>query len=237
MATNMNPARDNEFAAQERVFQLEKELAEKNKLIYKLKNPTPKKEKSPRQPINWPAWLKKTVKISAWTVGGTIFLLFCISLFECNETYITKGKITKVLDKAHKYKGDCPLIPDKKSRLYKPDWCKEQKISETGYGIEVEFLFQNQKRIERFGPFESTMGGRYLSWPETAKNPLESYYSGYYRVHSGEAVPHVGCIVNVYYPLGVVFKDRTWPPKFLIDASMCKKPPLAEDTSGLSRGF
>lgn len=224
--TDMNPLRDNELAAQERVIQLERELAERDMLIYKLQNPQKeKKVKPPRKPINWPAWFTKAAKISAAVVGGAVLLLFCISFFEHNETYVTKGKITRVLAKAHKYKGACSLVPNERGRLYRPYWCEEQEIAETSYDIEVEFIFQKEKRTARFKPFELTMGDGYRSWSETAENPL---IIRTYRTYFGEAVPHVGCIVNVYYPLGVVFKDRTWPPKFLIDASMCKEPEKKE---------
>lgn len=214
--TNMNPLRDDGLAAQERVAQLEKELAEKDKLIYKLQNPQKeKKAKPPRQPINWPTWFRKAAKISAATIGGTALILSCICLFECNATYVTKGKITKVTNTMHTYKDACHLVPNKKGRLYRPEYC-ERKIGDTSYGIEVEFQFQGKKKVINFYPFEELSG---KTWPETAEKPPLPDIS--HAVYFGSAIPKVGCIVEVYYPLGDVFNDRTFFRPFIVDASQC----------------
>lgn len=205
---NMNPLRDDILAAQEPVVQLKRELAEKNKLIYKLQNPEPKKPKQPRKPTNWPKWFKKAAKISAIVLGSGALLTFCTFTCEPNDMYVAKGTIVGIKSQKLLYADSCQR-PNENGKIVEMTGiaCGQKSPDGIFYILQVEFE-------DRYN------GQRIIDVEHEIKTEKMT-----------ESVPYIGCVIDVYHKLGLVFRDKPWfkrdwnfsQPNNHVDTSMCKK--------------
>ncbi len=209
--TNMNPLRDNEVAAQERIIQLEKELKEKNQLIHKLQNPVPKKPKQPRQPIDWSRLSAKSIKI----IGVCACLGWLFYTCEPNQLYTSDGIITYVGKAQTKTICHGPV-----KIMFKNGEAKTQDTqcdTYVGYNIKASFLDIGGKTREISAEaFEKT------GWFNSDTLPLEKkFYNN--RILYPKNVNHLkkGCKIKAYFLRSYFLKTHPWWQNPRIDASVC----------------
>lgn len=201
--TNADPFRSDDVAAQERVFQLERELAERDALIEKLR--------SQRISTIWQKYVKKILAISLISIIGFFSLAFITILFEPNDIYVAEATITKIAT-PRGIQRNCP-----------PD-CN------TGYTKGFTFVYEDQdgKQTVDLNPNETVYWPYFTQ--EKLSLGYDDRTKGSYKVRMGESGAYLGCKVKLHYLRGAWFGDRSWFDP-VADTTMCKKPALAEDAS------
>lgn len=205
--TGINPFRSDEVCAQEQVVQLRKKLAEKDKLIEKLK--------TGRKPF---AFLRKTAsKINSAIGKIPRFLVECspllpmlaaamltISAAEKNDVYKTPGYIVNI--------SRTPSAPpmDKDPELISP------QVNETTIRTIYTILYKDKYgwRVENIADDDRNWWS--LNELLTARDEPVSYLPR--RLKEKDKLffndcrhpPFVGQQLNVYYKLGKAFRGRSW---------------------------
>lgn len=209
---DMNPLRNDEVAAQERIIQLERELAEKNKLIYKLQNPTPKKQKQPRKPINWSRLSTKSVKIilACACVGGLVYACEPNSLYTSDGfiTYVGKVQTQTICNGPKKIGFGRSKVETQRTGCH----------TYSGYDVKASFLDINGKMRETFAEaFEED------EWVINDRLKSMNVNFSNKRIIYPKNINHLkkGCKIQVYFLRGALLGTRPWLQDPKIDASMC----------------